>query len=140
MNTLRFKGLKPSDILVNGTDEYDAAITIKGTNDTLVIKDFRKGEEYRNYDLEFNGVKMHVTDKGSPFRHIYGGNGDDVLKAVVDDSVMHAFGGDDTVYGSKGDDIIYGNEGSDTIYAGNGNDFVYGGAGNDIIDGGEGND
>ena len=140
LNTLRFKGLKPSDILVNGTDEYDAAITIKGTNDTLVIKDFRKGEEYRNYDLEFNGVKMHVTDKGSPFRHIYGGNGDDVLKAVVDDSVMHAFGGDDTVYGSKGDDIIYGNEGSDTIYAGNGNDFVYGGAGNDIIDGGEGND
>ena len=140
LNTLRFKGLKPSDILVNGTDEYDAAITINGTNDTLVIKDFRKGEEYRNYDLEFNGVKMHVTDKGSPFRHIYGGNGDDVLKAVVDDSVMHAFGGDDTVYGSKGDDIIYGNEGSDTIYAGNGNDFVYGGAGNDIIDGGEGND
>ena len=140
LNTLRFKGIKPSDILVNGTDEYDATITIKGTNDSLVIKDFRKGEEYRNYDLEFNGVKMHVTDKGSPFRHIYGGNGDDVLKAVVDDSVMHAFGGDDTVYGSKGDDIIYGNEGSDTIYAGNGNDFVYGGAGNDIIDGGEGND
>ena len=140
LNTLRFKGIKPSDILVNGTDEYDATITIKGTNDTLVIKDFRKSEEYRNYDLEIDGVKMHVTDKDSPFRHIYGGNGDDVLKAVVDDSVMHAFGGDDTVYGSKGDDIIYGNEGSDTIYAGNGNDFVYGGAGNDIIDGGEGND
>lgn len=140
LNTLRFKGIKPSDILVNGTDEYDATITIKGTNDSLVIKDFRKSEEYRNYDLEIDGVKMHVTDKDSPFRHIYGGNGDDVLKAVVDDSVMHAFGGDDTVYGSKGDDIIYGNEGSDTIYAGNGNDFVYGGAGNDIIDGGEGND
>lgn len=140
LNTLRFKGIKPSDILVNGTDEYDATITIKGTNDTLVIKDFRKSEEYRNYDLEIDGVKMHVTDKDSPFRHIYGGNGDDVLKAVVDDSVMHAFGGDDTVYGSKGDDIIYGNGGSDTIYAGNGNDFVYGGAGNDIIDGGEGND
>lgn len=140
LNTLRFKGLKPSDILVNGTDEYDAAITIKGTNDTLVIKDFRKSEEYRNYDLEFDGVKMHVTDKGSPFRHIFGGNGDDVLKAVVDDSVMHAFGGDDTVYGSKGNDIIYGNEGNDTIYVGNGNDFVYGGDDNDAIFGEDGND
>lgn len=140
LNTLRFKGIKPSDILVNGTDEYDATITIKGTNDTLVIKDFRKSEEYRNYDLEIDGVKMHVTDKDSPFRHIYGGNGDDVLKAVVDDSIMHAFGGDDTVYGSKENDVIYGNEGNDTVYAGNGNDFVYGGAGNDIIDGGEGND
>lgn len=140
LNTLRFKGIKPSDILVNGTDEYDATITIKGTNDSLVIKDFRKSEEYRNYDLEIDGVKMHVTDKDSPFRHIYGGNGDDVLKAVVDDSIKHAFGGDDTVYGSKENDVIYGNEGNDTVYAGNGNDFVYGGAGNDIIDGGEGND
>lgn len=140
LNTLRFKGIKPSDILVNGTDEYDATITIKGTNDSLVIKDFRKSEEYRNYDLEIDRIKMHVTDKDSPFRHIYGGNGDDVLKAVVDDSIMHAFGGDDTVYGSKENDVIYGNEGNDTVYAGNGNDFVYGGAGNDIIDGGEGND
>lgn len=140
LNTLRFKGLNPTDILVNGTDEYDVTITIKGTNDTLVIKDFRKGEEYANYDLEFDGVKMHVTDKGSPFRHIYGGNGDDVLKAVVDDSIMHAFGGNDTVYGSDGNDIIYGNEGDDAIYAGSGDDLVYGGDGEDILNGGKGND
>lgn len=140
LNTLRFNGLNPNDILVNGTGEYDATITIKGTNDTLVIKDFRKGGEYANYDLEFDGVKMHVTDKGSPFRHIYGGNGDDVLKAVVDDSIMHAFGGNDTVYGSDGNDIIYGNEGDDVLYAGSGNDLVYGGDGDDILDGGEGND
>ncbi len=140
LNTLRLKGLNPNDILVNGTGEYDATITIKGTNDTLVIKDFRKGEEYANYDLEFDGVKMHVTDKGSPFKHIYGGNGDDVLKAVVDDSIMHAFGGNDTVYGSDGNDIIYGNEGDDAIYAGSGDDLAYGGDGDDILDGGEGND
>lgn len=140
LNTLRLKGLNPNDILVNGTGEYDATITIKGTNDTLVIKDFRKGGEYANYDLEFDSVKMHVTDKDSPFKHIYGGNGDDVLKAVVDDSIIHAFGGDDTVYGSDGNDIIYGNEGDDAIYAGSGDDLVYGGDGDDILDGGEGND
>lgn len=140
LNTLIFNGLKSSDILVNGTDEYDATITIKGTNDTLVIKAFRKSKEYRNYDLEFDGVKMHVTDKGSPFRHIYGGDGDDILKAVVDDSVMHAFGGDDTVYGSKGNDVIYGNDGNDTIYAGNGDDFVYGGNDDDAIFGEDGDD
>lgn len=140
LHTIRFKGLNPTDILVNGTDEYDATITIQGTSDTLVIKNFRKGEEYANYDLEFDGVKMHVTDKGSPFRHIYGGNGDDVLKAVVDDSIMHAFGGDDTVCGSDGNDIIYGNEGDDILYAGNGDDLVYGGDGDDILDGGKGND
>ncbi len=83
---------------------------------------------------------MHVTDKGSPFKHIYGGNGDDVLKAVVDDSVMHAFGGNDTVYGSNGNDTIYGNEGNDVLYSNNGDDLVYGGYGDDIIDGGESND
>lgn len=140
LNTLRFKGLNPTDILVNGTGDSDVTITIKGTNDTLVIKDFRKGEEYANYDLEFDGVKMHVTDKGSPFKHIFGGNGDDVLKAVVDDSIMHAFGGNDTVYGSDGNDVIYGNEGNDAIYAGIGDDIVYGGDGNDILDGGKGSD
>lgn len=140
LNTLRFKGLKPNDISVNGTGEYDATITIKGTNDKLVIKDFRKGGEYANYDLEFDDVKMHVTNNGSPFKHIYGGNGDDVLKAVVEDSIIHAFGGNDTIYGSDGNDIIYGNEGNDAIYAGTGNDLVNGGSGNDTLDGGEGDD
>ena len=140
LNTLKFKGLKSSDISVNGTGDTDVTVTIKGTNDTLVLKDFRKGDEYRNYNLEFDDAKMFVTDKNSPFRHIYGGSGNDTLKAAVEDSVMHAFGGNDTVYGSKGNDVIYGNEGNDTIYAGNGNDYVYGGEGNDTIDSGEGND
>lgn len=140
LNTLRFTNLSPSDILVNGTGEYDVTITIKGTKDTLVIKDFRKGEEYRNYDLEFNGVKMHVTDNCSPFRHIYGGNSDDVLKAVVEDSVIHAFAGDDIVHGSKGNDIIYGNEGDDVLYVYAGNDMLYGGSGKDQIYGGDGDD
>lgn len=140
VSTIRFTGLNPRDIQVNGTGDYDVTITIKSTGDTLVIKDFRKGDEYSDYNLEFNGVKMHVTDKGSPFKYVYGGNGDDVLKAVVDDSVMHAFGGDDTVYGSKGNDIIYGNSGNDTIHAGNGNDFIYGGADNDTLHGGDGDD
>ena len=134
LNTLKFKGLKSSDISVNGTGDTDVTVTIKGTNDTLVLKDFRKGDEYRNYNLEFDDAKMFVTDKNSPFRHIYGGSGNDTLKAAVEDSVMHAFGGNDTVYGSKGNDVIYGNEGNDTIYAGNGNDYVYGGEGNDTID------
>lgn len=147
LNTLKFKGIKSSDISVNGTYDNDVTVTIKGTNDTLVLKDFRKGDSLsadahgnRNYNLEFDDAKMFVTDKNSPFRHIYGGSGNDTLKAAVEDSVMHAFGGDDTVYGSKGNDVIYGNEGNDIIYAGNGNDYVYGGEGNDTIDGKEGND
>ena len=140
LNTIRLKGITSKDILVNGTGEYDAVIMIKGTNDRFIIKDFLKGIEFANYDLEFDNIKMYVTDKNSPFRHIYGGNSNDVLKAVVDDSFIHAFDGNDKAYGSKGNDIIYGNGGDDSIYAGNGDDIVYGGNGDDILDGGKGND
>lgn len=139
-NTIRFTGLNPNDILVNGTGEYDVTIRIKGTEDTLIIRNFRKDGKYADYDLEFSGIKMHVTDKNSPFKHILGSDEGDILKAVVDGTVMHAFGGDDTVIGSKGDDIIYGNEGNDTIYAGGGNDIVYGGAGRDELRGEDGAD
>ncbi len=139
-STIRFTGLKPSDILVNGTGEYDATVRIKGTNDTLVITNFRKDEAYADYDLEFSSVKMHVTDKDSPFRHIYGSDESDTLKAVVDGSTMHAFGGDDTVIGSKADDVIYGNEGNDCLHAGAGNDTVYGGNDDDEIYGEDGDD
>lgn len=140
-NTLRFRGLKPTDILVNGTGEYDVTIWIKGTDDTLVIKDFCRDGKYSDYDLEFDGgIRMHVTDKGSPFRYIYGDSSDDVLKAVVEDSFLFGFEGDDTIKGSDGDDIIYGNQGSDTIHAGAGNDILHGGEGDDVLDGGEGDD
>lgn len=140
-NTLRFQGLKPTDILVNGTGEYDVTIRIKGTDDTLVIKDFCRDGKYSDYDLEFDGgIKMHVTDKDSPFRYIYGDSSDDVLKAVVEDSLMFGFEGDDTIQGSDGDDIIYGNQGSDTTHAGTGNDILHGGEGDDVLDGGEGDD
>ncbi|MBO5426573.1 MAG: DUF2974 domain-containing protein [Lachnospiraceae bacterium] len=139
-NILKFTNLNPEDISVNGTGEYDVTITIKDTGETLVIKNFRKDDEYANYDLEFKSVSMHVTDKGSPFKHIYGGEGDDVLKAVVDDSVMHAFEGNDTVIGSEGNDIIYGNSGNDIMFSGIGNDIVFGGDNSDKVYGEEGND
>ncbi len=140
LGTLRFTGLKSTDVLVNGVGEYDVTITIKGTSDVLVIKDFRKGAEYSDWNLEFSNGKMHVTDPGSPFRFIYGGAGDDVLKAPVEGSLMYGFGGDDTIIASKGDDIIYGGDGDDTITAGEGNDFILDSAGNDTIDAGMGND
>lgn len=139
-HTIRFDHLNPGDILVNGTGENDVTITIKGTSDKLTIKNFCMGEEYSDYMLVFDSVKMHVTDHNSPFRHIYGSAGNDTLKAVLKDSIMHAFDGDDMILGSEGNDIIYGNSGSDEIVAGNGTDYVYGGAGNDVIDAKEGND
>ena len=148
-NSIRFAGLSPRDISVNGINDFDVRITIKSTGETLTIKDFRKDETLADYTLIFDNVTMHCTDEKSPFRHIYGGNGDDVLKAAVPDSTMHAFDSDDTVIGSKGNDVIYSGTGKDTIEAGAGDDIVYGEtgddnirgeAGRDVIYGGSGND
>lgn len=139
-NKLIFPNLTSDDILVNGTGDYDVTIKIKGTVDSLVIKNFRENDALEDYTLVFEDKTMHCTDTESPFKHIYGSESDDVLKAVLDGSVMHAFGGNDTVVGSKGSDIIYGNSGNDIITAGEENDVVYGGADDDIISGEAGDD
>ncbi len=136
-NSIRLSGINKNDVLINGIGS-DAVIMLKSSNDTLTLVDFITDENSRNYCLIFDDAQMDADDQESPFRHIYGNDSSNTLKAVLDDSIMHAFGGDDSVYGSNGDDIIYGNEGDDTIYAGYGNDIVYGGNGNDVIDGGSG--
>ncbi|MBQ3512401.1 MAG: calcium-binding protein [Lachnospiraceae bacterium] len=139
-NRIFFSNLTVNDILVNGTDEYDVTISIKGTNDSLVIKNFRENEAFTDYTLVFKDGTMHCMDKESPFRHIYGSNSDDVLKAVTEDSIMNAFDGNDTVIGSKGKDIIYGNDGNDSITAGEENDVIYGGEDDDLLNGEAGDD
>ncbi len=139
-NTIRFRDIAAKDILVNGTGENDATVMIKGTNDTLVLKDFCVSEELSDFTLEFKDKTMHCTDEASPFRHIIGDASDDELKAVLDNSIMNAFAGNDIVKGSKGNDIIYGNDGDDNIVADTGNDTIFGGNDNDILSGGAGDD
>ena len=140
VHTLRFSGLSTSDVLVNGTGEFDATVTIKSTGEKLIIKDFRKSPEYSDCNLEFSNAKMYVTDANSPFKAIYGSAGNDILKAVVEGSAMYAMGGDDTVYGSDGADLIYAQAGNDTVFAGLADDLVFGGVGNDMLSGEDGND
>lgn len=139
-NKLSFTNITADDIWVNGTGDYDVTIKIKGTKDSLVIKNFREDEALADYTLVFKDKTMHCTDKESPFKHICGTESDDVLKAAVDGSVIHAFGGNDIVAGSRGRDIIYGNGGADSIAAGEENDVVYGGADDDMLSGEAGDD
>ena len=139
-NIIRFSGLSHKDVLVNGIGDYDVEVKIKGTSDSLIIKNFRKGKEYQDWTLEFNDGTMHVTDKDSPFRYVYGTDNQDELKASVKGSYMYGYAGNDTIIGSDGDDIIYGGSGDDTIKSGSGNDFIFDSIGNNIIDSGSGND
>jgi hypothetical protein len=157
-NRIRFTGINASDVSVNGTGFYDVTITVKGTNDSLTIRNFRTEDLWKCFEFEFSGVLLDINAPDSPFRRIYGGNGDDVLQAVAENATMHGFGGDDLVLGSNGDDIVYGNDGNDVIYGvsgnnrllggdgndeiygGNSNDIIYGGIGSDVLDGDTGND
>ncbi len=139
-NTIRFQGLSVKDIRVNGINENDAVIRIKGKDDSLILRDFCKGEEYRDYKLQFTDASMHATDGDSPFHTIYGDEKDNVLRAVINASFMYGFHGDDMITGSDDNDVIYGNQGNDNINACSGNDMIFGGDGDDILDSGEGDD
>ena len=139
-NTIRFKGLKLKDVKANGVSGTDAVIYVKGTSDSITIQNYLLDDGFKNFKLQFEDKTVNVDDSDSPFKHIYGGNDEDVLQALVNDSYMHGFGGDDVIIGSDGKDVIYGNAGNDYISAEMGDDKVIAGVGDDEIDAGEGDD
>ena len=80
---------------------------------------------------------------------IYGGEGNDTLRALPGDDIVYGWEGDDHLVGELGDDTLYGGEGNDKLEGNIGNDVLYGEAGddelygqigNDILAGGAGND
>lgn len=80
---------------------------------------------------------------------IYGGEGDDTLRALPGDDIVCGWGGNDYLVGELGDDTLYGGEGNDRLDGSIGNDILHGEAGddelygqigNDILAGGAGND
>ena len=70
-NTIRFDGLTPDMISVSAVEvknfENDVQVKIVGADDTLTIRNFKAGEIYRNFTLDFDGAKMPINDPNSPF-------------------------------------------------------------------------
>lgn len=157
-STIRLENISYKDIRVNGKGANDAEIKLKDNDDTLIIKDFSKNNNYLNYEFVFKEGTMHCTDENSPFKFLYGGSENDELKAVIDDTHIYGDDGSDIITGSNGTDVIYGNsgddlvealdcadyifggDGDDLLLAGDGDDFVFADEGNDLIDGDNGND
>lgn len=74
---------------------------------------------------------------------LYGGAGDDYLRALTTESAtLHGGEGNDSITssGSSSDDIIHGDAGRDTMGAGGGDDLIYAGDGKDRATGNAGND
>lgn len=101
-----------------------------------------------NDTVDLTGVEVAGT--------VYGGEGDDTLKASrgggtywgdngndsirSEESSSEFAGVNDTFHGGAGNDELEGYDGADKLYGDDGDDVLLGGAGNDTLEGGEGND
>ena len=71
---------------------------------------------------------------------LFGGKGDDTLRALEAGSRLNGAGGDDIVTGRSGDDFLAGGNGNDVVTGGAGDDLMNGNRGDDTLDGGAGDD
>lgn len=76
-----------------------------------------------------------------PFKgRVYGGDGDDQVRADNKGTTFYGHAGEDEFTGSDFADVVIGGPDDDTINCGGGNDVVKGGGGDDTIRGGSGDD
>lgn len=129
----------------NGSEELDTLADIAGDN-TL---DFRLVTAGVSVDLsKASNLAVHdgrrvdhlLLDGNGRFKTVYGGRGNDVLKAATSEVSLYGEGGHDRLEGGAADDSLYGGEGSDLLYGYSGNDTLDAGPGNDNLDGGGGSD
>ncbi len=66
-NTIRFVGISADELKAYDYMENDVILNVAGTKDTLLIKHYKIDKRYRQFDLEFDGVKMKLDDEKSPF-------------------------------------------------------------------------
>ncbi|MEK6787366.1 MAG: calcium-binding protein [Pseudomonadota bacterium] len=115
VDVLRFKaGILPSDIGLGRSVQNinDLVVTVQGTMDSVVLKNWFASDEWRTEQLIFEDGTIWGVD-------------------LIKKTPLLGTSENDTI--SVGADTQY-------IFAGAGNDFISAGAGNDVLDGGTGND
>ena len=122
-------------------------VKVKGTNDSVTIKNCFESEYYRINSIKFVDKTMSYDNILEYFKTtgttISGTLDDDRITSNILSWAKATIGGregNDTIYGSDGNETIYGGAGNDTIYGRSGNDILKGQEGNDILNGDEGND
>jgi len=137
-DTIKFKaGINKDDLVFTrtGDNKHDLLIKIKGSNDSITVKDMFKDMERNLYGINNitfdDGTSMNIADiyKATP-----------AIANPNDQSQIYGSPYDDTIYGNEKDNDIRGQAGNDTLYGGEGNDTLRGDEGNDILEGGKGND
>lgn len=65
-NVIRFDGIKADELKAYDYMENDVLLNVEGTKDTLLIKHYKLDKKYRQFVLEFDGVRMNIDDPNSP--------------------------------------------------------------------------
>ncbi len=105
-------------------------LTIHGTANNDVIELWNSGVNPSHLIVSENGTESSFARFGLKLVRIYGGKGDDTIRALTVAGPVgirlsiNAGAGNDQVDGGAGNDTIIGNTGNDTISGGAGNDFV----------------
>jgi Ca2+-binding RTX toxin-like protein len=94
---------------------------------------YRDFADYMLANAQQVEATLEDSDASEQADNLFGGEGDDIIRALAGDDVVQAAGGDDVVYGNQGQDQIYGNQGDDDLFGGQGDDFLFGGKNSDLI-------
>lgn len=89
--------------------------------------------------LRASSAPVHFEGRGG-MDFLEGGAGNDVLIGGTGPDSLYGFAGNDTLIGEDGNDFLYGDTGFDQLSGGTGNDRLQGGTEDDILEGGDGND
>ena len=109
-----------------GSDRVDYLI-----GDDAILVDLETGEATGGF--ADGDVLMSIES-------LFGGKGDDTLRALEAGSRLNGAGGDDFVTGRSGNDLLAGGNGNDVVTGGAGDDLMNGNRGDDTLDGGAGDD
>ncbi|MEN9657602.1 MAG: hypothetical protein RL571_1067 [Pseudomonadota bacterium] len=117
-------------------------IRIKGTNDSVEVKDYFYLDGHSNYGLDFlQFADGTIWDLAAvKVKTLIGDSGNNTLNGFATADIISGLAGDDYLYGKAGNDTLDGGDGADWLYGEEGDDSLKGGAGADKLYGGMGND
>ncbi len=133
VDTLLLEGLKPGDVRIEKWGDYDLALVVNDTGESVRIQSFFSGDFNKVAFIKFaDGTVWDSATFASLNVSLLGGSGNDTLTGRN--------GGSNLIYGNDGNDTLYGGDRGDTLFGGNGNDTLTGYDGDDLLDGGAGDD
>lgn len=126
------KDISPTDLTFDRKGK-NLEISIVGTNDKLIIKDYFIERSNIEEIIFFDGTIWNTEFIKSNLKIATEEN--DYIYLSDSGETINSLGGDDTIFGGKGDDIIEGGMGIDYLQGGAGNDtYIFSrGSGSDTI-------